>query len=138
MTPFEAPPQAFTDMVIYRYGKIPAGSGRILEISFLNKKLRQLCESSAVADRQLGLPSASKLRRRLADLRAVATVSELVAGRPHPLTGDRAGQFSLELAKGDRVAFSPVNDPLPLTEDGAINWSQVTLIRIDYIGDYHD
>jgi toxin HigB-1 len=112
--------------------------GGTLEIRFLDKKLRELCESSAVAERKLGPPSASKLRRRLADLRAAATVAELVAGRPHPLTGDRAGQFSLELAKGDRLVFSPANDPVPRTEDGAINWSQVTLIRIDYIGDYHD
>jgi proteic killer suppression protein len=109
-----------------------------LEIRFLDKKLRELCERGAEADRKLGSTSAGKLRRRLADLRAVGTVAELTAGRPHPLTGDRAGQFSLELTRGDRLVFSPANDPLPVTEDGAINWSQVTLVRIDYIGDYHD
>lgn len=109
-----------------------------MEIRFLDKKLRELCEIAAAADRKLGQPSARKLRSRLMDLRAASTASELVAGRPHHLTGDRAGQVALDLSRGHRLVFSAANDPLPVTADGTINWSKVTIIRIEYVGDYHD
>lgn len=109
-----------------------------MERRFLDKKVRNLCESAGIAERKLGAISARKLRNRLADLEAAANVAELTAGRPHPLGGDRAGQFSLELAGGHRIVFSPANDPVPLTADGAISWSQVTIIQIEFIGDYHD
>lgn len=109
-----------------------------MDIRFADKKLQDLCERVGVADRKLGPASARKLRNRLADLRAAMIVSDLVAGRPHPLKGSRAGQFGLDLARGDRIVFSVANVPVPVTAGGAINWSQVTLIRIEYVGDYHD
>ena len=74
----------------------------------------------------------------MSDLEAAACVTELHAGRPHPLTGDRRGQFALDLAGGHRLVFSAVLEPSPLHDDRDIDWSRVTAIRIEYIGDYHD
>jgi len=110
-----------------------------LEIKgFKDKKVRRLCEARAVAEKKLGAVCARKLRVRLSDIEAASAVVELKAGNPHPLKGDRAGQFALDLAGGWRLVFAPANDPCPRYTDGGINWTQVTIINIEYIGDYHD
>lgn len=109
-----------------------------MELQFKNKKIRQLCEQKAVADKKLGLDCACKLRTRLADIEAASRVTELVAGSPHPLKGNRSGQFALDLAGGSRLVFVPDHDPCPTRTDGSIDWSQVTAVCIEYIGDYHD
>ena len=79
-----------------------------------------------------------KLRTRLADLQAASSVTELVAGRPHPLVGDRAGQFAVDLEGGRRLVFVPGHDPVPRRDDGSVDWLLVTKVRIVYVGDYHD
>ena len=109
-----------------------------MDIGFRNLRLRKLCEEERQATRRLGPDSARKLRARLSDLEAVACVTDLQAGRPHPLTGDREGQFALDLAGGHRLVFSPADAPMPSREDGSIDWSRVTAVRIEDIGDYHD
>ena len=109
-----------------------------MEIRFKDKKLRRLCEERTVAERKFGTACARKLNARLSDLEAAVVVTELPAGNPHPLKGDRAGQFALNLAGGWRLVFAPANDPCPRQVDGGINWSQVTIVTIEYIGNYHD
>jgi len=56
-----------------------------MEIGFRDDKLRDLCEKERVARKKLGDACARKLRSRLADLDAARVVTDLVAGRPHPL-----------------------------------------------------
>jgi toxin HigB-1 len=109
-----------------------------LKFNFRDKKVRELCEKRAVADQKLGAICARKLRTRLDDLDAASRVTDLTAGNPHPLKGDRLGQFALDLAGGCRLVFAPDHDPLPLHDDQSIDWSQVTIIYIEFIGDYHD
>ena len=109
-----------------------------MEIQIKDKKLRELCEKQAVAVKKLGDICARKLRSRLADLTAASRVTELVAGNPHPLTGDRLGQFAVDLAGGWRLVFAPANDPVPRKDDASIDWSAVTIVCIEFIGDYHD
>jgi proteic killer suppression protein len=109
-----------------------------LDIQYRSKKIRELCEKQAVAEKKLGAACARKLLLRLQQLEAAARVTELVAGNPHPLKGDRDGQFALDLAGGWRLVFSPANEPYPTRPDGGIDWSQVTIVSIEYIGDYHD
>lgn len=109
-----------------------------MKINFNGKKIRELCERQAVAQKKLGADCARKLRVRLSALEAATRVTDLVAGNPHPLTGDRAGQFALDLAGGSRLVFAPEHDPCPTHADGGIDWARVTTVLIKYIGDYHD
>ncbi|QJD29064.1 type II toxin-antitoxin system RelE/ParE family toxin [Methylococcus geothermalis] len=109
-----------------------------MEIRFRNKKVRELCECEAVARKKLGAECARKLRARLGDLQAAQSVTDLVAGNPHRLTGDLAGQYAVNLAGGWRLTFTPANDPVPCHADGGIDWRVVTIVCIEYIGDYHD
>ena len=109
-----------------------------MNLSFADDKLKKLCENSREAQKALGAPSAKKLRRRLTELEASASVYELPAGRPHPLTGDRDGHFAVDLHGGHRLEFEPAHEEIPLKDDGGIDWARVRKIRIVYIGDYHD
>jgi toxin HigB-1 len=109
-----------------------------MEIIFADDKLQDLCEQEKIAQKKLGQPCARKLRVRLVNLLAAEVVTDLVAGRPHPLKGDRLGQFALDLEGGRRLVFEPANEPIPMNEDGGIDWSQVTEVKIVFVGDYHD
>ena len=40
--------------------------------------------------------------------------------------------------EGWRLTFVPAHNPCPATPDGGIDWAQVTIVTIEYIGDYHD
>ncbi len=109
-----------------------------MDIAFSSPDLQALCEQQRLMTKQLGDNCSRKLRTRIADIRAAATVAELTAGHPHPLKGDRAGEFALDLHGGKRLVFEPANIPVPKHEDNSISWDLVTKIRIVFIGDYHD
>lgn len=109
-----------------------------MEIDFKDKRLKDLCEQAKLAERKLGSKMARKLRARLADLMAASSVVELPrAGRPHPLTGIRAGEFALDLVHPKRLVFVPAHDPVPMYRDGGTDWSRVIRVCIIWIGDYH-
>jgi proteic killer suppression protein len=134
-----APPSAAN--FVYQIGKQEYTScyrEALLDIEFANKQLRELCERRASATRKFGDACARKLHSRLADLTAASNVMELVAGRPHALLGRRDGQYAVDLSGGFRLVFSAANDPLPRRADRSVDWSRVTIIRIEYIGDYHE
>lgn len=109
-----------------------------MEIRFKDGKIRELCEKQAVAIKKLGADCARKLQARLTELEAASRVTDLVAGRPHALKGDRKGQYALDLAGGLRLVFAPAQQPLPTKDDGSTDWSRVTNICIEFLGDYHD
>lgn len=109
-----------------------------MDIFYKTEDLRELCTNKREAVRQLGQKGFKKLRTRKADIEAAARVTDLVAGNPHPLKGDKEGSFSLRLDGGCRLVFEPAHETIPRKEDGGIDWSQVTAIRITYIGDYHE
>lgn len=109
-----------------------------MEIRFGDKSLGDICQKLAVANRKLGDICARKLQARLSDLEAAEKVTDLKAGNPHPLKGKRLGQFALNLSGGWRLVFEPANKPLPRNDDLSIDWSRVTIVSIEFIGDYHD
>ncbi len=109
-----------------------------MEITFDNQKLQNLCEQPVLAQRKLGISCSKKLQSRLADLMVARIVRELITGDPHPLKGNRLGEFSVKLEEGNRLVFKSGNDPIPLNPDESIDWSSVTRICIVFIGDYHD
>ena len=109
-----------------------------MDIDFATVKLRALCEEHKRMVTAFGVHCAKKLQNRLSDIEAAAFVTELVAGRPHPLKGDRLGQFSVDLHGAVRLVFEPNHDPVPRNTDQSIAWNQVNKLRIVFIGDYHD
>lgn len=111
-----------------------------MEIVFRSPKLQKECSIERESKRQWGAPNAKKIRQRLADLQAAETladVSTLPPARCHPLHGDRAGRFAVDVHQPHRLIFEPANDPVPMKEDGSIDLTKVTKVRILEVEDYH-
>lgn len=109
-----------------------------MEITFRDESLEHICQQAKLAKKALGAESAAKLHRRLNEMFNAENVNELVAGNPHPLKGDRHGQFALDLHGGKRLVFKPTLQPPPAKSDGSIDWKSVTKVTIIELGDYHD
>lgn len=119
-------------ILVNRFGVRP------LIIRFRDEKLRKLCEQRRAMVRKHGDLAARKLRARLEDLASATCVTELPAGRPHELRGDRAGQYAVALHGGLRLVFEPSVQPPPASEHGGIDWNAVDHVTIVAIEDYHD
>ncbi len=109
-----------------------------MKVSYGDSDLEALCRQARIAIKKLGDPSAKKLQRRIAELHAARIVGELVAGRPHPLKGDRAGEFAVDLHGGHRLVFRPTLETAALKPDGSIDWAAVNEVTVIWAGDYHD
>ncbi|MCC5812011.1 MAG: killer suppression protein HigA [Ectothiorhodospiraceae bacterium] len=109
-----------------------------MNVTYKDAAIEELCLQQRIAQKELGKPGAKKLKSRLADLYAAANPTDLPVGHPHPLRGDRLGQYAVNLHGGVRLCIEPKHNPPPLKQDGGIDWASVTDIVIVYIGDYHD
>jgi proteic killer suppression protein len=113
-----------------------------LDIYFKNKKLEKVFNEEAQLNKIHGAKRAQRIRIRLADLRAASSLMEFwppykAPARCHELTGNRKGQLSVDLDLPYRLIFVP-DDPIPKLEDGGLDWSKVTAIRIEGIEDTHE
>ncbi len=90
--------------------------------------------------RSYGLRMASVIKTRmemLASLGNLAKLSMHTPGRMHPLSGDRKGQFAVDLTGPYRLVFEPDYDPVPLKADGGVDLEEVRAITILEVVDYH-
>ncbi len=109
-------------------------------IYFRIKKLQKICSNTNEAIKKLGPKMALKLQQRLMELKAascLADISRVPPARCHPLSGNRDGQLSVDLEHPYRLLFIPANDPIPLTQDGGLDWTKITKIEIVEITDTH-
>ena len=111
-----------------------------MEIYFRTKRLQRICSEAKEMRKLYGVKCSEKLQQRLMELRAadaLSDMSHLPPTRCHELTGNRAGQFSVDLEQPLRLLFIPINDPIPMQDDGGIDRRRVTEIEIFEIGDTH-
>lgn len=111
-----------------------------MQIEFRTKALGKVCNDSKVATKKLGSEMAKKLRVRLDAIRAASNLGQLahpMPGRFHELKGDRKGQISADLVHPYRLLLEPVEDPRPVKDDGGLDWSSVTAVRVIEIEDTH-
>jgi toxin HigB-1 len=110
-----------------------------LDIYFKDRRIEKLCTDYREAVRRLGQTGAKKLRQRVDDLARAATLEQMriLPGGCEELKGDRAGQFPIRLAGGDRLIFQPDHDPVPTRADSDMDWQQITAILLIEIVDYH-
>ena len=101
-----------------------------MELAFATKSLRDICESAERATQKLGPRVSEKLKRRLADLRAAVSVSDLIAGRPHELDGLQQRRVAVELGAGYHLIFSANHAVIPKLESGKMDWSKVTRVKL--------
>lgn len=90
--------------------------------------------------RAFGKACARKLKLRLAFLKAAPTLKDVPTEKPHrrhQLTGDRKGEFAVDLEHPFRLMFEPTDMGACRGTDGAVDVSKVTEIRILEVKDYH-
>ena len=73
----------------------------------------------------------------LANAPTLAAVPHTPPDRRHQLTGDREGQYAVDLDHHNRLIFVPNHDPVPRLDDGGIDIDRVTAITIMEVTDYH-
>lgn len=77
--------------------------------------------------------------RRLDEMADSETLEILCRVHPrcHPLTGDRAGQWAVDLEHPYRLVFEPADEPLPTLESGGLDKTKIMSVRILDVEDYH-
>ena len=111
-----------------------------MDIYFKTKKLQKVCSNSNETIKKYGPKMAHKIHQRLMELRAancLEDISKVPPPRCHLLSGNRKGQLSVDLDHPYRLLFIPADDPIPLTEDGGLDWAMVKQIEIVDIVDTH-
>ena len=100
-----------------------------MEIAFASKRLRSICENASEAEISLGIESAVKLRRRLADLRAASTLSDFIVGRAQG-RGEDLTEMRIELTDTTSLVMVQNHMMAPLLKSGSINWKKVSRVKI--------
>jgi proteic killer suppression protein len=111
-----------------------------VNIVFRNKILKKAFNSEKELKKQFGSEKARLIMRRMAVLRASPVLAEVPHKKPerrHELSGKRSGQFAVDLKHPFRLIFKPDHEPLPRKDDGGLDLTQITAIKILGVEDYH-
>lgn len=114
-----------------------------MEFRFAEGKFQKECNSHRLLQRRYGERRARLVANRLAVLAAADSLADLWPPyrgpfRCHELTGDRAGQLSIDLDHPYRLLFRPDHDPPPQREEGGLDWKRVTRLVILGVVDTHE
>jgi hypothetical protein len=110
------------------FSGVSHGKLTVLIIAFASAALREACQDAAVAEAKYGQRVASALKRRLADLRAATSLSDLVAGAPTAV-GEGA-RMVVRLLDGFQMVLAPNHQKNPQDGENRIEWSKVRRIKI--------
>ena len=111
-----------------------------MEIRFRTRRLSRLFNSDRELRREYGAATARAIVTRLEVLNNAATLTQVSTAPPerrHSLSGQRRGQYAVDLVHPYRLIFEPEHSPLPRQADGGIDTDQVTAITIIEVVDYH-
>lgn len=110
-----------------------------MEISYCSNKLEKQLTKPRELAKAFG-QMARKVSQRHEELKSADSLSVLrlfPAANCHELTGDRKGQLAVSISGNYRIIFEPNHSPIPVKEDGGLDWQSVTAITILEITDYH-
>ncbi len=113
-----------------------------MDITFASTKLRKEMNEAKSMVRTYGPRQAKVLQIVLASLRAAGNLAIFAPPyspphRCHELTGNLKGQLSMDLVHPYRLLFEVANDPVPLRQQGGLDWSQVTAITVIKVENTH-
>jgi proteic killer suppression protein len=109
-----------------------------VEVDYESSRLETLLHNERALNKAYGAEVVKKLAIRITTIRESKNLSELhfQPGRTHPLTGDRAGRFAMDLPNGRRLEFRPT-PPVPTKPDGGVDLTKVTSITFIEISDHY-
>jgi plasmid maintenance system killer protein len=111
-----------------------------MKLEYKNRKLEKTVATLSAIAANYGT-RAKLVNQRKNELQAASTLEtmkNIPAANCHELRGNLKGKFAVDISGNHRIIFEPNHDPLPIKEDGGLDWKQVTDILIFAIGaDYH-
>lgn len=110
-----------------------------MKVGFSSNRLKRQLSDAAEIKRSFGV-NAKRVAQRMAELNAapnLKVLQQIPAANCHPLTGDRSGEWALDISARHRMIFVIDHDPVPVDEDGVVDCKCVTAIRIEEITNYH-
>jgi proteic killer suppression protein len=111
-----------------------------MDINFRNEKLAKIFNSGKELVREYGPENAGEIKRRMAVLMAATCLEEVPSHPPerrHKLSGNRKGQFAVDVKHPQRLMFEPNHNPLPCKADGGLDLKKITAVTIIEVEDYH-
>lgn len=90
-----------------------------MQIQYKDRKIEEICTVPKVAKRKYGTGMAIKIQQRIWQLMSVYSVEDLFQphyGRCHRLTGNRAGQYAMDLEQPYRLIFVRIDDKIQIVE----------------------
>jgi plasmid maintenance system killer protein len=73
----------------------------------------------------------------LAAAENLETLRKVPQLRVHELSGDRAGQISLDVKHPYRLLIIPDHEETPRKEDGGLDWQKITKVKVLGVEDIH-
>lgn len=110
-----------------------------MKIEYKKNKLQKQLSNASEIKKAFGV-NAKRVASRLDDIVSspnLAVLMQIPAANCHLLSGDRKGEWALDISANHRMIFEIAHNPIPKTEDGSIDTILVTKICILEIGDYH-
>ena len=109
-----------------------------MEVAHEDPKLEALLNDPRALQRKFGKQAVQRLANRLTSIHGAQTLADLMnlPGRTHMLTGDRHGDFAMDLPNGRRLILRPTA-PVPILPDGGIDVARVTRVTIVEIPDHY-
>ena len=111
-----------------------------MDIAFKTRKLEKVFNSERALNATYGSRMARTIAIRLAVLRNARDLAMVPTNPPerrHRLSGERNGQYAVDLVHPHRLVLQPNHDPVPRLADGGIDVGHVTAITIVEVIDYH-
>ncbi|MEO5985118.1 MAG: hypothetical protein ABIP80_06400 [Ferruginibacter sp.] len=110
-----------------------------MNIDYENNKIKKQLSSATEIKKAFG-EGAKKIAIRLSELKAVPNLKvlqQIPSANCHPLSGDRKGDWAVNISPNHRLIFEISHGPLPLTKAGSIDKIKITDITILKSEDYH-
>lgn len=110
-----------------------------MEIEYSSNKLKKQLSNASEIKKAFGV-NAKRVTARMDDIKAspnLAVLMQLSAANCHPLSGNKKGEWAVNISANHRLIFEIANDPIPTKEDNNIDTIKVTDIRILETTDYH-
>jgi proteic killer suppression protein len=111
-----------------------------MDITFRTNSLEKNLNNSKKLVKEYGKENARKIQMRMSILRAANCLNDIPVHPPerrHELSGKEKGNFAVDIKHPFRIIFSPAHEPVPVKEDGGIDLTRITAIRIEKLEDYH-